>query len=291
MVTFNQSAPQETFYQPAPHQVAFYQPASLRDALHIRSAGNVIPYGGGTDLMIKDNASSTFLYLDKVAEMKRIYEDEEYIRIGAACTFTEVLNSETVPEIMREAVSQIAAPAIRNLGTMGGNIGSASAKADSVLINFVVDAKLLLASESGSRLVNIEDFYLVHKKTDLRWDELIVEILIPKADLSNYYYMKVGPRNALAISRVSFAGVFAMDGEKIAKAACAFGAVADVVLRFKELEKMLIGKTLEEAKSVKADYIKMYDEAIIPVRGRVSAEYRKTVSMNLLKDFLEKNGI
>jgi xanthine dehydrogenase iron-sulfur cluster and FAD-binding subunit A len=132
MVTFNQSAPQETFYQPAPHQVAFYQPASLRDALHIRSAGNVIPYGGGTDLMIKDNASSTFLYLDKVAEMKRIYEDEEYIRIGAACTFTEVLNSETVPEIMREAVSRIAVCDPKP-GTMGEISEAASAKADSVL--------------------------------------------------------------------------------------------------------------------------------------------------------------
>jgi xanthine dehydrogenase iron-sulfur cluster and FAD-binding subunit A len=82
-----------------------------------------------------------------------------------------------------------------------------------------------------------------------------------------------------------------MEGQKITKAACAFGAVADVVLRFKELEKMLIGKTLEEARSMKEDYIKMYDEAIIPIRGRVSAEYRKTVCINLLKDFLQKNGI
>lgn len=279
------------FYQEASLQEAFYQPESLQEALRIRAAGDVIPYGGGTDLMVNHNELSTFLYLNRVAEMKRIYEDGESIHIGAACTFTEVLNSGTVPGIMKEAVSQIAAPAIRNLGTMGGNIGNGSAKADTVLIDFVTDAKILLASESGSRLVNIEDFYLGHKKTDLHDDELIVEILIPKADLSNYYYKKVGARNALAISRVSFAGVFAMEGKKISKAACAFGAVADVVLRFKELEKLLIGKTLEEAGSMKEDFIKMYDEAIIPVRGRVSAEYRKTVCMNLLKDFLQKNGI
>lgn len=79
--------------------VVFYQPASLQEALHIRAVENVIPYGGGTDLMINDNESSTFLYLDRVSEMKRIYEDEEYIHIGAACTFTEVLNSGTVPGI------------------------------------------------------------------------------------------------------------------------------------------------------------------------------------------------
>jgi CO/xanthine dehydrogenase FAD-binding subunit len=268
-----------------------YRPASLKDALNIRSSEAVVPYAGGTDLMIKAPENVKYLFLDRIPEMRGISLDAGVVRIGAACTFTEVLNSGTVPGIMREAISQIAAPAIRNLGTMGGNIGSASAKADSVLIDFVVDAKILLASESGSRLVNIDDFYLGHKKTGLREDELIVEILIPKADLSNYYYKKVGARNALAISRVSFAGVFAMEGQKITKAACAFGAVADVVLRFKELEKMLIGKTLEEARSMKEDYIKMYDEAIIPIRGRVSAEYRKTVCINLLRDFLDKNGL
>jgi CO/xanthine dehydrogenase FAD-binding subunit len=107
----------------------------------------------------------------------------------------------------------------------------------------VVDAKLLLASESGSRLVNIEDFYLGHKKTDLRWTN-DRGILIPKADLSNYYYMKVGPRNALAISRVSFRRRICNGRRKDChKRPCAFGAVADVVLGLKNWEKMLIGKT------------------------------------------------
>jgi CO/xanthine dehydrogenase FAD-binding subunit len=192
---------------------------------------------------------------------------------------------------MKEAVSQIAAPAIRNLGTMGGNIGNGSAKADSVLINFVLDAKVLLASLSGTRIVNIDEFYLGRKKLDLNDNELIVEILIPKADLSNFYYKKVGVRNALAISRVSFAGIFTMEGSRIAKAACAFGAVSDVVLRFKDLEKILTGKTLEEAKLIKEDIVRAYEEAIIPISGRVSSEYRKTVCINLLKGFLEVNGI
>jgi len=223
--------------------------------------------------------------------MRRIYEDDEYIHIGAACTYTEMLCSEIVPKIMKEAVSQIAAPAIRKIGTIGGNIGNGSAKADSVSVGFVTDAKIHLGSEAGSRVVNIEDFYLGRKKLDLNDNELILEILIPKADLSSYYYKKVGARNALAISRVSFAGVFAMEDKKIAKAACAFGAVADVVLRFKKLEKMMVGKTLEEAKLVKEDFVKAYDEAIIPIKGRASSEYRKTVCINLLNDFLETNGI
>lgn len=271
--------------------VECYQATTLKEALHIRATKNVIPYSGGTDLMIKDNEACNFLFLNKVPELQKIYEDELYLHIGAACTFTQLLESDLVPELMKVAVEQIAAPAIRNMGTVGGNIGNGSAKADSVLIDYVLDAKLLLARESGTRVVNIEDFYLGRKKLDLGDDELIVEILIPKADFGNYYYQKIGARNALAISRVSFAGIFSMEDGVITKAACGFGAVADVVLRFQDLEKRLIGKTLEEAKLIKEDLIKAYTDAIIPISGRVSAEYRKAVCMNLYNDFLERNGI
>jgi xanthine dehydrogenase iron-sulfur cluster and FAD-binding subunit A len=54
---------------------------------------------------------------------------------------------------------------------------------------------------------------------------------------------------------------------------------------------MLIGRTIEEATKLKGDYLEAYDNAIIPIRGRVSAEYRKVVCGNLLRDFLESNGI
>ncbi|MHC6180857.1 hypothetical protein ACYUJ6_13535 [Clostridium sp. JNZ X4-2] len=54
---------------------------------------------------------------------------------------------------------------------------------------------------------------------------------------------------------------------------------------------MLIGKTIKEAKSIKKDYLLVYDKAIVPIRGRVSAEYRKNVCMNLLGDFLQSKGI
>jgi CO/xanthine dehydrogenase FAD-binding subunit len=268
-----------------------YQATSLKEALHIRATRTVVPYGGGTDLMVNDNETLHYLFLNKVPELQRIYEDEQYIHIGAGCTFTELLGSALVPEIMKEAIQQIAAPAIRNMATIGGNIGNGSAKADSVLIDYVLEAKLLLARESENRIVDIDAFYLGRKKLDLGEDELIVEILIPKSDFCNYYYQKVGARNALAISRVSFAGLFSIEGDQITKVACAFGAVSDVVLRFKDLEKMLIGKTLAEAKLVKEDVIRAYSEAIIPISGRVSAEYRKAVCINLLNDFLGKNGI
>ena len=268
-----------------------YVATSLQEALEIRAAHDVVPYAGGTDLMVENRKGVEYLFLNKVPELKKITVDDEYIRIGAAVTFTEALADPNVPQLMKEAVSRIAAPAIRNAGTFGGNLGNGSAKADSVLIEFVADAKLRLVSKKGERIVDVDKFYLGRKKLDLADDELIAEVLLPKKGLEQYSYEKVGGRNALAISRVSFAGVFATENGKITNVAAAFGAVADTVLRYKDIEATLIGKTVDEAKAMKEDYLKAYAERMVLTRGRVSAEYRKNVCMNLLGDFLTKFGI
>ena len=102
---------------------------------------------------------------------------------------------------------------------------------------------------------------------------------------------KVGARQALAISRVAFAGIFTTENGIITRCAMAFGSVADTVLRFRDLEALFVGKSIAEAKSLRSQFIASYDQAIVPIRGRVSAEYRKSVCMNLLDDFLNQNGI
>lgn len=271
--------------------VKSYLAKSLKEALEIREKEAVIPYSGGTDLMIKPDEEVSYLFLNKVTEMKNIVEDKEYIRIGAGCTFTDIINSQLTPAILKEAVSQIAAPAIRNLGTVGGNICNGSPKADSALIFSVTDSKLRLVSRKGERVIPINEFYLGRKKTSIKEDELLVEIIMNTKGISNYYYKKVGARNALAISRVSFAGILNIESDKINTCKTAFGAVSDVIIRRADIDVMLMGKTIEEAKKVKKDYLTAYNQVVVPIRGRISAEYRKTVCMNLLRDFLERNGI
>lgn len=268
-----------------------YQPQTLAEALELRATKNVIPYAGGTDLMIEAPADANYLFLGKLQELKGVTECDDCIRIGAATTFSEIMESKVAPEFLKAAVAQIAAPAIRNLGTVGGNICNGSAKGDSALIFFAANAKLRLCSSNGERVLPIEDFYLGKKKTDLRQDELLTEIFFAKDGLDDYYYQKVGARKALAISRVAFAGLLQMKEGRITLCSTAFGAVSDVVIKRKEIDSMLLGKTTEEAKQIKAAYLAAYDQAIVPVRGRISAEYRKTVCMNLLDDFLNDKGI
>jgi len=253
---------------------------------------HLIPYSDGTDLLISHFCEDTeYLFINNILEMRQITADDHFIRFGAACTFTETINYPLTPAILKEACLQIAAPAIRNAGTLGGNIANGSAKADSALIFMVTDSKLRLASAEGERILPVKEFYLGKGRTALESDELIVEVLMPKHGTDSYYYKKIGARNALAIARTSFAGIINVHDGIIRNCAVAFGAVKDVMIRRSDIDEMLIGKSIKEAKSLKDAYIAAYDEAIQPRPGRVGVEYRKDVCMNLLRDFLDSNEI
>lgn len=267
-----------------------YRVTSLSEALRLRGEREVIPYAGGTDLMVGAPKNAPFLFLGGIPELKAIREDADFVRIGAAATFTDIQTHALTPAPLREAVSHVGAPAIRNLGTVGGNVCNGSPKADSALVLYAMDAQLRLVSAAGERTVPIEDFYLGRGKTDLKPDELLAEVLIPKREAA-YYYKKIGARKALAISRVSFVGLFQAEGEIIKTCSVAFGAVSDRVIRDRGSESVLVGRSIAEAKALKRDFLNRYDALIQPIRGRISAEYRKTVCMNLLRDFLETNGI
>ena len=265
-----------------------FAPKSLREALEIRQREAVIPYGGGTDLMTAHHREGKYLFLHRVPELTAITRDETYLRLGACCTFSQVQAYPDTPAILKEAISQIAAPAIRNLGTVGGNIGNGSAKADSVLIFFVLDAKIRIMSSEGERIIPIADIYKGRKKLDLAPDELIVEILLPRIRSKHYVYQKVGARAALAISRLSFAGLWSVEGGVVTACATAFGAIEELVVRKPEIDALLIGVPITDLDAAAERYLTAYREALNPIDGRTSAAYRKTVCMNLLEDFVER---
>ena len=108
-----------------------YRPTSLQQALEILANNKVTPYAGGTDLMIAPGEDAVYLFLDRIPELKNIFTDDEYIHIGAGCTFTDILEHKLSPAILKEASFLLAAPAIRNLATAGGNICNGSPKGDS----------------------------------------------------------------------------------------------------------------------------------------------------------------
>jgi CO/xanthine dehydrogenase FAD-binding subunit len=268
-----------------------YAPTSLSDALRLLAGEELVPYAGGTDLLVSEARSRPFLFLHRVLELKRFDAGEQGYFIGAGLTYTELLDDERTPAILRRAIATIAAPALRNLATIGGNIANASPKGDAALVLMAADAVVHLVSAREERQIPLREFCVGRGRTLRRPDELLVGFTMPRQWLKGGRFEKVGERAALALSRVSFAGLYAEDAGRVTHLATAFGAVEDTIVRRCDLDAQLIGATVPEARELAANYVSGYSAALKPICGRVSAAYRKQVCINLLCDFLvEKLG-
>lgn len=267
-----------------------YYPKTLLEALHLKGEhSNVKPYAGGSDLMVLHKEDDRYLFLNQLSELKVIKEEEESIFIGAGLTYSEMLESSIIPAILKEAIRGIAAPAIRNVGTMGGNICNASPAGDTLPVLYALGASVKLLSENKNpRILPIERFILGIRKTALADNELLEGIIIPKKNFSNVYYKKIGARNAQAISKLSFVGLCNIEEGKIEDIRIAFGSVGVTVVRDKELENKCIGKTVSELTTNVSRVLEEYDSIIKPIDDqRSTALYRKKVCMNLLEDFIK----
>ena len=177
--------------------------------------------------------------------------------------------------------------AIQNRGTLGGNIANASPAADSPPALLVYDAELELVSERGTRRVEYRNFHTGYKQMDMRADELLSRIVLPRTtnDLKTYY-RKVGTRKAQAISKICFAtGARLASGGRIGDVRIALGSVAPTVVRCTRTEDLLRDQNLDEA-TIKAACAMLAQE-IAPIDDmRSTAQYRLRVAANLLADFL-----
>lgn len=272
-----------------------YLPKTLNGALQILGSEDVIVYAGGTDLMVryKNEASllpkfeKNLLYIGQIEELQKVKENKDEIIIGSGCTLASLIKEEAVPEVLKKALRGAASPAIRNMGTIGGNICNASPAGDTLPILYALNSKCRIINEFSERMVNIEDFICGPRRTVLEKNEILESIIIPKKDFNIVHYEKVGARKASAISKLSFTGLCNIESGKVEDIRMAFGAVGATVIRIEEAEKLLINKNVHELDEAIKEAIEIYNKKINPIDDqRSTAEYRKNVVMNLIKYFL-----
>lgn len=252
---------------------------------------------GGTDVMVLHKSRrgvppkipKPIVFIDHLSELKRVYQNHKDLHIGACCTYSDLLEDPFIPIPLKNAIKTIAAPAIRNRGTLGGNICNASPAGDTLPLLYVYNAKLLLRSVHGDRLVAISDFIQGPRRVQRHHNEMLVEIILPSVleEGSHVVFEKVGNRNADAIAKVSFAGYIRIDGVRIEDVRFAFGAVGPTMVRSIDIEKKLYGLTIPLADADIAEVVAAFDKIIKPIDDqRSTALYRKTVALNLLRYFL-----
>ncbi|MEA4972143.1 MAG: FAD binding domain-containing protein [Candidatus Metalachnospira sp.] len=274
-----------------------YYPKTLDEALKLlnQKKGATI-FAGGTDLMVQKKFAQDVIFINQIEELESISKDADNLYLGAKCTYIQLIYAD-IPEIMKEVFSQIASPAIRNRGTIGGNICNASPAGDSLPMWYAMDAVLKLESldEEGKRqerLLPIRDFIKGIRKIDRKDNEILTQVILPIEYCNNdvfYYHKKVGARKSEAISKLSFFGLAKIEAGKIRKAGIAFGAVGITVVADRGLQGQLEGMDKKALHNIKAELIGRYMQIVKPIDDqRSTALYRKKVSENLLTDFLDK---
>lgn len=272
----------------------YFAPKTLKEALDLLELyreKNIKVLAGGTDLLVK--MKTTDMNVDYLINIKDIAEldfidTNQGLSIGATIPLSHIMREEKVKRqytALYEGIQAIAAPAVRNMGTIAGNIGNASPAADTVPPMIAYGAKVVLQSKQTKRTILLEDLITGPGKTVMKPDELITRIDIPdtKPNTGSAFLKKSRVRADLA--KINIAVCFRRNGEICQDCKIVFGSVAAKAVRAKKTEKLLEGQTITDelitqvARGV-AGEIKPIDDI------RSTAAYRRAMSQEMLKEAL-----
>jgi CO/xanthine dehydrogenase FAD-binding subunit len=207
-------------------------PRTLDEALRLKAERpDAVPIQGGTDVMVELNFDrarpAVLLNLNEVGELRGWSRENGSIRLGAGLTYAEAMEAplaETLPALA-EAARTVGGPQIRNRGTVGGNLGTASPAGDALPPLLIRDAVVELASVRAERTLPLTEFLTGPKRNALADDELILGARMRVSGPEEETFLKVGPRNAMVISVVSLA--LTVDRER-GEVRAAFGSAGPV---------------------------------------------------------------
>ena len=264
----------------------FFRPDSWQEALELKEAHpEARPIFGGTDVMVEMNFDrdrpEAMMDLTRVPELAEWGEEDGKLRVGAGVTYTRIIAElgDRLPGLAM-ASRTVGSPQIRNRGTVGGNLGTASPAGDGLPPLYASDAEVEVASTAGTRRVPVTEFITGPKRNALRPGELIAAFHIPEAE-GPQQYSKIGTRNAMVIAVCSFG--LALHPEQRRVGTCV-GSAAPTPVRAREAEEFVEGvlaegdlwetrATLDESALGRfGEMVEMAARPISDVRG--TADYR-----------------
>ncbi|WP_027946324.1 FAD binding domain-containing protein [Amycolatopsis taiwanensis] len=232
----------------------FLRPTTLDEALAVKAERpDAVPIAGGTDVMVELNFDhrrpAALLDLTGVAELAEWASESDTgsdtgsdsarsrVRLGAGVPYTRLITDLARPlPALATAARTVGSPQIRNRGTVGGNLGTASPAGDTHPVLLATGAEIEIASVRGTRLVPADDFYVGVKRSVLAEDELITAVHLPTAT-GPQQFAKVGTRNAMVIAVCSFA--IALEPGRVR---AAIGSAAPTPRRARAAEDFLAGE-------------------------------------------------
>jgi carbon-monoxide dehydrogenase medium subunit len=273
----------------------YYTAGNIEDVLEIldREGPDARIIAGGTDLVLelKNGAHSqikSLIDINRIEGLDFIQERDSQIYIGPTATHNQCLVSEPLLKYalpLVKASQSIGAPQIRNVGTVLGNLITASPANDTISPLIALDAALTLRSKDNERVVKLSDFYKGVRKIDLSQDEMVVDVHFKKMQPNQKgSFIKYILRQAHAISVANATAILTFDDKGFIKeAVITLGAVAPTIVRAKTAENFLIGKSLNT--QVIAQAAELAEQDGSPISDvRASQEYR----LHLIPVLVEK---
>lgn len=270
----------------------YERPNQLSDALALLASDRWDILSGGTDYYpgLGDRPPRTpVLDISAIDDLRCISLEDEYWRIGALATWSDVLRADLPPAFdgLKLAAREVGSIQIQNRATVVGNICNASPAADGVPPLLTLDAVVELASAEGSRCLALSEFILGNRETALEPAEMVTGLLIPRSSTTGVSsFLKLGARKYLVIS-ISMVAVrlVAVDGH-ISEAAICVGACSVVARRLSALEQTLEGRALSDDLSglVTPEAI----AGLTPIDDvRATADYRTDAAAELVRRALD----
>ena len=258
-----------------------HHPTSLGDALAAVAAG-ATPLAGGTDLMVEVNFGH--VRPDHVVGLRRVSELSEWDghRIGSGVTWRRI--ERDGPQALAQAARTVGSPQIRNAGTIGGNLATASPAGDGHPFLAAVDASVEIVSETDRRLVPWAEFFIGVKKTSMAPGELISAVVLPTDLPARHEFGKVGVRNAMVISTVCAVVTRDDDG----RTTVALGSVAPTPMRAARAEQM-ISSISNPTGSDLDEFQRLVSEEVAPISDhRGTEQYRRHAAGTLARRLFER---
>lgn len=254
---------------------------------------------GGTDLFVKmkqrRDVPSVLINIKRIAGLDRIdYDTEEGMHIGPLTTVQAIKDSDLIARhfpVLSEAAGVLGTAQVRNLGTIGGNLGNASPSAEFAPPLLILNASVRCRGGGGERMVPVDGFFVGPGKSALETDEVITDISVPKPPPgAQCAYLKHSLRR-MDVAMASSSVFILLDGDKCRDARIALGAVAPTVFRARRAEEALIGQRLA-GDSSESELLEDVAQAAVEesrpiddIRGYAS--YRRKVIAMLVRHGLE----
>ena len=262
----------------------FHAPRSLQELLTLRAGRpESLLLAGATDLGLLASRSrkppQSVIHVANVPELTAIDESERTLNIGAAASYARAMQPlVTNYPALKTYLARLGSRQIRTMGTLGGNIGTASPIGDMPPVLIALEAKLMLTSTRGIRELPLEDFFLGYRKTALAADEVIQSIKLPKLWPGEVFFCdKLSKRRDQDISTVAAGYRLRIKQGRIEDVRIAFGGMAATPKRARAVEAALKKDGFAAAAAALETEFNPIDD------WRGSAAYRLQAAKNLLR--------